>query len=239
MNETNLEDWAAPSLAVLPDTHDDRCHNFGVENLPTLPPKLSSAEVVIQRREHNYEPSYRVDMLEWYARKELFSSIGLAIFACTFEQKVLEISLTHEESDVSTIVIDGSDICRLSGFMDSRFTLESFEYWPGEITKHPWWPDSASNPPHDLPWVCLTNQDDFVVTEEQWKARDLLRGFGSIRGSLRLAELLLDFGRPSNQRLEVVLEGEAGFRGVASQSAECTFWLPGSFGWRVDSLDNN
>ncbi len=237
MNETKLETWAAPFLTTIPDTHDDSGYTFNAATLPALPPLLSSAGLVIKRSEHTYAPSYRVDMLEWYARRELFSCVGLAIFACAFEQKALEISLTHEETEVLTIIIDGTDICRLSGFMDSRFKLESFEYWPGTITKHPWWPDIESGSPYDLPWFCLTNRDDFVVTEEHWKARDLLRGFGSIRGSLRLAELLLNIGRPSNQRLEVALEGEGGYRGVAPNSTECTFWLPGSCGWCVDSLD--
>jgi hypothetical protein len=48
---------------------------------------------------------------------------------------------------------------------------------------------------------------------------------------IRLAELLLDAGRPDNRVEEYELEGEGGFRGVGLHSAEAYLSLPGSGGW--------
>jgi hypothetical protein len=61
--------------------------------------------------------------------------------------------------------------------------------------------------------------------------QDILRGFGTDAGSVRLAELLLNAGQPSNPEAEYVLEGDGGYRGVGYLSAEASIWLPGSAAW--------
>jgi len=64
-----------------------------------------------------------------------------------------------------------------------------------------------------------------------WASRDLVRLCGSDRALVRLAELLLNAGRPDNPVVEYQLEGEGGFRGVGVHSAEVQIFLPGSLGW--------
>jgi hypothetical protein len=71
----------------------------------------------------------------------------------------------------------------------------------------------------------------FVVSEGDWANRDTVMGFGNDDVSVRLADLLLNFGSPQNEINEVVLEGEGGFRGVGVHSAEAAFYLPGSLAW--------
>jgi hypothetical protein len=61
--------------------------------------------------------------------------------------------------------------------------------------------------------------------------RDTVFGFGSLAGTVRLAELMLDASRPDSAENEIDLEGDAGFRGVAPASAELKLILPGSVAW--------
>jgi hypothetical protein len=53
----------------------------------------------------------------------------------------------------------------------------------------------------------------------------------------RQAELLLSAGCSWNQVREYQLEGDAGYRGVASMSAELRIFLPGSDGWFYEGDD--
>lgn len=106
----------------------------------------------------------------------------------------------------------------------------AFSYWPGQASKHPWVHLNLDR--FDLPELRLTNLDDCLIKEEDWERRDTVWGMGSGKGSVILAELLLNINRPEAKQEEFHLECEAGFRGVASLSAEVSLWLPGSFGWR-------
>lgn len=93
------------------------------------------------------------------------------------------------------------------------------------VQKHPW---DFPFPEHHYPWLALSNDADHCHTDEDWARRDLVRGFGSAIGVAKLAQLLLDLSRKSNETTEVELECEGGFRGVAALSAEIRFWLPGN-----------
>ena len=63
----------------------------------------------------------------------------------------------------------------------------------------------------------------FVVSDEHWANRDTVMGFGNDDVSIRLADLLLNFGSPQNETNEVV-RGVRG-RGVGIHSR----WLAFSF----------
>jgi hypothetical protein len=85
--------------------------------------------------------------------------------------------------------------------------------------------------PRHLPGLHLTDHAEEVWLEADWPARDTLVVCGQQQGTTRLGQLLLDAGDPEQPRNEYVLEGEAGYRGVAPASAELTLWLPGSINW--------
>ena len=82
----------------------------------------------------------------------------------------------------------------------------------------------------------LTYLDRSVITEDEWAKRDTVKGFGSDRGSVLFAELLLNASRPRNPLDEYALEGELGFRGVGPGSSEVHLWLPGSPAWRDEDF---
>jgi hypothetical protein len=88
--------------------------------------------------------------------------------------------------------------------------------------------------PADLPCFYLTSVGRAVITEEDWKQRDTVIGFGRDGGSVLFAELLLNAGRLENSVNEYSLEGDAGVRGVGPMSAEVTLFLEGSIGWRPE-----
>lgn len=102
-------------------------------------------------------------------------------------------------------------------------------YWPDEVIRHPW--HRSGIDVHELPFFGLTNKDEAVFTDEHYRDRDTVVGFGSDEASVRLARLLLDMSRPSSKVNEVELEGDSGFRGVAPMSAEAMLRMPGSFAW--------
>ena len=104
----------------------------------------------------------------------------------------------------------------------------TFRYFPEVTRKHPWCDTRYAM---ELPLLALSNADEFVNTDEQWRDRDTVFVESSQVGTVRLAELLLNAGCRGNSVREYELEGEAGFLGVAPMSAELRIWLPGSFGW--------
>jgi hypothetical protein len=108
-------------------------------------------------------------------------------------------------------------------------------YFVAETEKHPWLDDRCA---HDLPLFALSNAQNSIATDEQWRVRDTIWIEGFSRGEFRFAELLLNAGCRWNTVREYQLEGEAGFRGVAPMSAELRILLPGShaWGWEGDEI---
>ncbi|MCA9518173.1 MAG: hypothetical protein KC635_24715 [Myxococcales bacterium] len=102
----------------------------------------------------------------------------------------------------------------------------AFNYWPRALDKHPWFDERPA--PDELPVITLRATDWAL---DELDGRHEAVGFGAPRPAARFAALCLDASRPGNDRLEIVLEGEQGFRGVGVGSAELTLWLPGSFGY--------
>lgn len=142
----------------------------------------------------------------------------------------------HEPERVVLELPTGSDIREViyrSRFSDSapvglREVPKSFGYFPGHVLKHPWLNETDLQ---KLPLLALSSPDECPQTAEDWNRRDTVFIESSAVGTVRLAELLLNAGCPSNTVREVDLEGDAGFRGVAPLSAELRIVLPGSPIW--------
>jgi len=169
-------------------------------------------------------------LLHFHARKETYRLLGLLFLSVIFEPepKTVILELKHPESDIKHFQIENSFAPpeELSSGYYSR--PHAFIYWPREMGKHPF--DRLTDP-INLPCFGLTNQEDFLLTEEHWKGRDTVRTFGNDHGQSLFAELLLNAGRPESSGDEYELEGEGGFRGVGIQSAEVRLYLPGHLFW--------
>jgi len=229
----DLERLFGKLAAKLPTSPDDEMR-LSAATLPRPPARLSTDQLYIVKGFHEYHPSFRADMVDFHADKSTYRHLGLLILAVVFQAQAeeVQIELTHPASAIKLLAIEsplkGPDDIG-AGYNTRPYV---FSYWPGPTSRIPWVPPADLS---HLPCFYLTNQEDCVgPTEEDRANRDTVRGFGTDKGSVRLAELLLNAGQPDNPVDEYNLEGDGGYRGVGYLSAEARFWLPGSFGWDSD-----
>lgn len=219
-------------LAAKVSTEESDKFIFSRKTLAAPPEQLSASALAIVKSQHVYNTSYRVDRLEFFADKITYRCLGLLILSTVFWPVPNKVHLRVENklSDVKNFMIEyvhSSEDKITPGYHTQPF---AFSYWPGQASKHPWVHLNLDR--FDLPELRLTNLDDCLIQEEDWERRDTVWSMGSGKGSVLFAELLLNISRPEAKLDEFHLECEAGFRGVASLSAEISLWLPGSFGWR-------
>jgi len=225
---TTLNDWADGVLQLLPADADGSLE-LTATSFPELPETLDCADLVVRRGVHDYD-TWRIDYPQWYGSPEVFGCLGLAIVAALLQGATsLTMRLTSVKSEIKSLVVMQPPLVDTSSGLELH--PSRFHYDVAPVVKHPW--VRAAPPPDELPWFKLTNSADDVSTDAQWAERDCIHGFGSLLGSARLARLFIDLSRPSNQTVEVALECEAGFRGVAPASTEARFWLPGAFCWEA------
>jgi hypothetical protein len=202
-------------------------------SIPRLPERLRTDRILLRRAVHSYGTGYRVDSIHLFAGPRVLRLLGLAVLSRLFhpDPTTITIESTHPDSEIRTLVLQLSADDLQGNPIGYSWSPASFRYWPSEISKHPWLDDDAT--PWDLPLLYLTNEEDLVVSNEQWQSRDSIRGLGTDRGFVRFADLCLNAGCPWNEVREFELEGEPGFRGVAPTSAEVRIFLPGSDHWNV------
>lgn len=198
--------------------------------LPKPNEHMETDQLVVKKVDRSYGSSFRVDAVVFISDKKGYRNLGLLILASVFSDvKEVTLEIRHPASDIKKLVINtpGVDLERLTpGFHEKPY---AFSYWVNDVDKHPW--IHSEIPRFDLPLFSLTNDEDFVNTAEDWFNRDVIHGFGGNRASVLLAELLLNFGRNDVQMESVVLESDAGFRGVAPASAEASFFLAENDDW--------
>lgn len=230
-----LYSTTAASLASSPDTaawesdEDAPLYRsiFRRGDLPAPPAELSTGGMYARHGTHTY-PSLAVDSVHLFASADVYRCLGLWIVACLLEPGPREfwLRITHAESDVRHICVD-TGYRSLDGERAGLHTQpHAVVYYPGMVTAFP-----LADQPSPLPSIRLTNREDRLAGFGDDDDRDTVEGFGSDVGGWRFAEVLLNLSQDWNPRVEVELEGAFGFGGVAPDSAEVRFWLPGSAGW--------
>lgn len=208
-------------------------YQFSAESLPIPPAQMTTPHLYIERGVHDYEDCFRVDMVTFYAGKQAYLHLALLILAVVLhpEPVAARIELTHPASEVKILNVasEGQPVDRWLGHFHTRPV--SFTYRPTAIERIPWYDLPLG--PNDFPCLCLRSDMSrkYPTEEDRWRERDVVVGFGNERGCVRLAELLLNASRPESAVTEIVLESEAGYRGVGRRSAEARFELPGSMIW--------
>lgn len=206
---------------------------FSAETLPISPADITTDRLYIETGIHEYEECFVVDMVTWYAHKETFRHLALLILATVFhpEPEQVHVHVTHPASQVTSVLVrcDGAAPDRWLGDYCTRPV--SFLYAPEEVRRIPWYDQPLG--PDDLPRFCLRSDPSrpYPRDEQRRRERDIVAGFGTDRACVRLADALLNASRPESTITEVVLESEAGYRGVGLASAEARFELPGSDLW--------
>lgn len=196
--------------------------------------RIKTDRLIIEKSHHDYDSFFRADFLQFFASKQTYRELALLILNAVFwaDATEVELDLIQSKSDIKRLVISpGVSYQPVAGY---QVRPHSFEYWPSVVDRYPG-RNLKADDSSDCPSFLLSNATQCVgVTDEDWKARDTVLGFGSDRSNVRLAQLLLDMGRGPSTQDEVTLEGSAGLGGVGRHSAEVRFWLPGSLGWNLD-----
>ncbi len=219
---------AVPTAITTPEAY----YEFSASTLLPPPEQLTTGRLYIGRGISAYDEYFAVDQLIFHAHKETLRRLALLILAAVFhpEREVVRLSLTHPASALKALIIacEGQPFSRWEIL---RTQAVSFTYSPADARQYPW---------HDLPLSpaelpCFYLRSDPLVTTAPSAAPqrepDMVVGFGSDRGCVRLAELLLNLGRPESPEDEARLEAEAGWRGVGRKSVEARFVLPGNSLW--------
>ncbi len=192
---------------------------FSTRTLPVCPPRLVTDRIIIRKLKGDKPSGFRFDLLWFEAHKRTYRELGLLILSVIFqpEPDQVQLELNHPASNIKHLIVrfEYQDLDEVyPGYTTRPF---AFSYYPDETKRHPWY-DQHPNV-NSLPCFFLTNLEECIVTEEQWAQRDTIIGFNTDEASVRLAELLLNIGRPENTVDQYDLEGEGGFRGVGEQSA--------------------
>jgi hypothetical protein len=206
------------SLATTLSRQPDAEIRLTATTLPRPTALLTTDRLYATRGLHEYDPgAFRAHVAHFHAYKTTYQQLGLLILAVVFHPDLEEVTieLTHPASTIKRLVVESPfrvpyDI--RPGYNTRPYV---FNYPPSAPSRFPW-PDIAD--PTIMPCFYFINQE-------------ILRGFGSDTGSVRLAELLLNAGQTGNPEAEYVLEGDGGYRGVGYLSAEAHLWLPGSAAW--------
>ena len=218
---------------ILPASVEQKQICFSTSVLPVPDEMMLTDRLICKRGFHGYGGSLRVDLVQLYASTRTFQLLGLWILSMVFHEQPVRsgLVLSHESTDIKTIVCDYKHGGTYWGSGVQGYTSAPVQYrhFCSPPQRHPW--ASSDVPLHDLPNALLTNESEMVVTEEQFQLRDTLVGFGNDRGAIRFAALLLDVGGECDEQIDIDLEGELGFRGVAPGSTEIQLVTPGTERW--------
>ena len=213
----------------IPEPSDDEGLILTPTVLPKAPVKIAAPDLVVELRHHDYDGSYPIPSVYLHAPKEVLRGLGLLLFSQALGKP-------SEPTHISVSTDQGIGVKELRIALDgprhvselypgaTLLTAEAFEYWPAQDVLEPF-------------DVCDVNTLPFVMVGDENRCRDrpeknsILHGFGSLLGTILLAEFLLNVSAKEATGMDYSLECEMGVRGVAPGSMELRFFLPGSPGW--------
>ena len=226
----DLEQIYGPFADTFPTVADGNHYILlSKKNLPLPLERISTRKLIIKSVKHSYNDYYQSDLLWFQGTKQTYKQLAILICAVVFHPKLksVHIDITHPASNIKHLIVE---------------IPATTKYYPGYQTqphRFCYYPNIASSYMDspckihidDLPCFYLTSWQKSPITDEEWKERDTVCGFGNDRGNITIAELLLNASLPQNTTTEYRLESTAGNGGVGRLSAEANFFLPGSFGF--------
>jgi hypothetical protein len=228
----DLVTFGSSIATQLPDSEDEDGFCFKPGQLPILPSAIETEKVVIQKGIQDYNGVWRTDYLQVYAAKKQYEALGILTLCVLLDPALpsVELRLTNPKTDIKTVVLNSPYQHEIEDFPGLHQRAIAFAYWPEPVKKLPWGVGEVSDV-RNLPSFYLSNRTRSPISNEDWRNRNTIFGFGSSAGTVRIAELFLNMSRPTNEVTEFVLESDAGFGGVAPMSAEICLWLPGGDHW--------
>jgi len=159
---------------------------FSQRTLPTPPAEMGTDQLILTKTTHNWHPAWRVDAVWMQAHRRTCRQLGLLILAVVFHEMPARVhmALTHPNSSIKHLVVEFAYLPEDHGGYLTR--PYAFSYTPQETERHPypWYNRSWSWRLSDLPVFVLTNQEDLIMTPQDWERRDTVRGCGSDAASI-------------------------------------------------------
>lgn len=195
-----------------------------------------------------FETEHHLYGVDWYGYKSTFRDLGLAMFSLLFShENYLAIKLSHPVSAIKILYIYFEKEQVEPSFLrvENQVSYKSYEYFRQMVDKFPFSSAALSGRsllPIDLPGLNYgwgKNRNYNLSYNEQLQQANQVIVNISAGGLCALGSLFLDISASNSEQNEVCLESPSlGFGGVQENSLETRFWLPGSFGFYCDSLDD-
>ena len=189
-----------------------------------------------------FEICDRVESFDLYAYKKGYTTLGIILLELLFShQSYIEINISNNQSEIRQlfVYVDRNNNSVLFPFLkvEQKETFKSFEYFPKKIDRYPFADIFDNNSISSFHFSCSNYQD--IHTKDRIEKADQLILSTSISGLVLIAELFLNIGRIGNKQDEICLENPLyGFGGVSQTSIEARFWLPNSFGFYTEKIED-
>lgn len=229
----DLANFVADALARLP-TEENQNLTLTAETIGAPPPELETERLLLKGSFPGrviHPSNTRLDLVDFFADRPTYRALGLLIFATIFHQTRVQLHLDCSEGthlngvSITDLVID-SRRDQEEPYADELVVRPfSYGYWPvPSRERHPLYEPTLNQ--REMPWIIWSNEQDMVITEQEWQRRSFVYGFGEMFAAARLAGLFLDIGLPGSQSTEFVLEGPTtGTQSLSAMSAEARIWV--------------
>ncbi len=189
-----------------------------------------------------FEVTDVIEAFDMYGYKETYTLLALLLFDLLFsEQSYMELKLTNSQSEIKQffVLVYRDQQAGLAPFLKikQKESYESYEYYVQKIQRYPALTDTDLD--EDLPTFRYGYSGEHVNGRALWDKSDQIIMTASVASLVRMGELFLNIGNDHNQQLEICLENPLyGVGGVSPQSMEARFWLPGSFAFYTQKIED-
>lgn len=237
------------------DLDDEFIFSQGLSGLPLTKPIVLN-DLIIRKHSRTmgyaggenlpFESFDRINAVDFYAYKTTYTTLGVLLFDLLFQNETnwIEIQLPQANSEIKQfyIYLDRENTHPTHELQIlQKETYSHFRYFSQEVDKYPLTSFTkrgfiANALPH-FGLGCSNHHDSF---SKDWleKANQVALTL-TVTSLIQMAELFLDIGRNENNQTEICLENPLfGCGGVNQRSIEARFWLPNSFGFYAENIED-
>lgn len=192
-----------------------------------------------------FEIMHQINGVDFYGYKSSYEALGLYLFQLLFSQEsYIHLKITRQQSKIQDLFLHIERNIEQDSFLKSETTIHrQYNYYRASVEKFPFSRAVFSNrilKEDDVPVFLLSCSDYHNnYLQDRIKYTDQLILNVTTNGLCALATLFLDIAATENNQEEICLEHPSlGFGGTGNNSIEARFWLPNSFGFYCDSLDD-
>jgi len=188
----------------------------------------------------------RINAVEFYAYKFTYTLLGVLLFELLFQNETnyIEIQLPLANSEIKQfyIYLDRKNRHPTHQLqIQQKETYSHFHYFAQEVDKFPLASFTKREIIADaLPYFGLGCSNFHDSYAKNWidKADQVILTL-TVTSLIQMAELFLDIGLNKNKQSEICLETPLfGCGGVNERSIEARFWLPNSFGFYTEKIED-